>query len=434
MSRLVLAAEEGPVPLGDGEGEVVALLADPDVVLHRVRLEGRSARARLAEARTLAATLATGQPEALHLALGPVDDEGMAWLALGDIETLRARLRRLAEAGLEPARLLPAALFLPPPDGAQPSAARLGARLLVRGGDFAGAIEAGLAPALGVDPQAPELVADGAGAPDAPDLRQGPLAPARSPGDSRWTRGLAAFLLLTALLLALVPPLAGWLRGTAEAGAADAATVALAGSALGRAAPGDAAAALAELKRAAARAPALPVVAPALAAAASATQAVPGAGFGPLSFRADTGLEIALTGPPAAVNAVATAMEAGPFLVRQAGDRLRIGARRTAAPEGSPALARLQEARTAAERLALARGAPARPAPERLAAALASVGLAVPVERLANGGAAVRLEAVRPALALPLVARVGTGGGRITRLDLVPNSDPSLALSLEIAP
>lgn len=435
MSRLVLVADDGPVPLDSpGAGELIALVADPELVLHRVRLSGRSARARLAEARALAATLTTARPEALHVALGPADPDGAAWLALGDADRLRQRLAQLDAAGLVPTRLVPAALLLPPPADERPRAARLGSHLLVRGPDYAGAVEPELAAALGADPAAPALAPDPAAAGDAPDLRQGALAPARGLTEARWLKPLLALLALSALLLALVPAIAGKVREAAEARAADAAVVALARAALGRDVPEDAAAALAALERAAAKAPPLPVVAPALASAAAAVEAVPDAGFGRVSFSPSAGLEIALTGPAPAVNAVARRLEAGPFLVRQAGDSLRIGARRAAAPADQPAMQRLAEARAAAERLALARGATPGPAPARLGAALASVGLVAPVERPAAGGAAVRLEAVRPALALPLVARVEAGGSRVTRLELAPNSDPSLALALEIAP
>jgi hypothetical protein len=406
-------------------------------VLHRVPLSGRTARARREAALALASSLAAGPTTNLHLAVGPDEGDGHAWIALADEGALRARLEALTAAGLVPDRLVPAALLLPAPEGEALRTARLGNDLLVRGGDFAGAVEPGMAEALGTGPHAPPLVL----APEAlataalPDLGAGLFVPPSVPlAQRRWMRPLLAGLAILALLLALVPAISARMRAAAEARAADTAVVALATSALGREAPADADAALAALRRAAAGAPAMPVVAPALAAAMAAVEPTPALRFAAASYALSSGLEIQLEGPVPEINAVARRLGQGPLMVRQAGDRLRIGAPRASAQPQAPALARLQEARGLAERLARSRAAVPGPAPARLQSALASVGVSAPVTPLGNGGAALRLDAVRPAIALPLIARIEAAGGVITRLDLTPNSDPSLALVVEIAP
>lgn len=444
MTNWSLLAEGGLTPLGQAaEGPPVVLVADPDIVLHRVRLLARKSGARLAEARAIAADLSATPVERLHLALGAPDRDGSQWLAIVAQDRMEAHLARLAETGEAPDRLVPAASLLADPVGEAQTpgpeavdrivAARCGDRVLVKGDRFAGIVEPGLAAYLGAEAHPPALEALLPTAlPDlALNLLQGAYAPPRSPWKDRRYRLAVITLLALSLVFALVPLANNLVRSRIADEAMDTATLALASRALGQELA-DASAAEAAIRQEAAGLPEAGL-ADRLALALQAIEREPNVSLAALSFAADPGLVLTLSGPPEAINRVASALGSTPWTLRQEGERLILGTRRpTGTRDGaSEAEARLARVRELAPAVAAARRAPSAPAAARLSSALTSAGLVSEVSASGNS-ASTQLEAVRAGLLLPLIARLETTGTWITGLDVSRNDDPSLRVQLEV--
>ncbi|WP_448585953.1 type II secretion system protein GspL [Thermaurantiacus sp.] len=433
MTRLLMATPDGLVALGGtAEGPAVGVIPGDDVALHRVRLEGTRAKARRAEAAALAAERAASPLEDLHVALGPTDADGGAWLGIVARERMEAHLDRFRAAGIEPEALVPAPLLLPPPDDGRPSAARLPPAVLVRGPTFAGALEEELAETLGADPAAAPPFLEGAfelAGPPALDLLQGPYAPRPAWWRARWFRLPAVLLLVSAAVLMAVPPILERVRAGVQARALDLATITLAERVLGTR-PQTAEAAAAALVAARARLPES-TIGERLAALLAELEPVAAARIESLEVTGDT-LIVRLGGPPEAVNAVAARVARGPFLSRQAGDEIRIGARKAPPATLSPAAARLARAERDAAAVVRARRAGPDSATDRLARALGDAGLAAPVVAGPGGRASVAIPAVRPGVLLPILARLEAEGLVIVALAAQPNPDPSLNVSLEV--
>lgn len=434
MTRWSILAETGPLSLtAEGEGMQVLLLADPGVVLHRVRLSAKGGRARLEEAGALAAGLSAIPQDRLHLSLGAPAEDGSQWLAIIARERMDAEMARLEEQGVQPDRLVPAAGLLPDPVDGAPVAALCDGRLLVRGERFAGAAEPELAAMLGVGPAAPALEEQlPQDLPETvPDLLAGPYAPRQAFWNDRRFRLAAGLLVAAALVLALVPWGVGAIRGRLADEARDTATLAIASRALGRelADPVEAEALI--RKEAAARPDA--GLGERLALSLAAIEAEPQVSLSAMAFAPGTGLSLTLAGPAEAIQRVVAALARSPWDVQQQGERLRLGPRAVGAPAegGGTAEARLLAVRELSPMVALSRRAPQGPAPARLGAALASAGIAADVA--AKGDAATaRLDAVRAGLLLPLIARLEASGTRIVALDVRRNDDPSLSAMLEV--
>jgi general secretion pathway protein L len=433
MTRLLLATDDGLVPIGpEGEGAAIGVIPGDDVALHRVRLAAGGEKARAVEARERAAELAAAPADALHVAVGPVDEEGEAWLGIVARAAMEAHLDRFRAAGIEPAALVPAALLLPPATDERPEAALLAPTLLVRGGRFAGAIEEELAAAVGADPAEARPLAERAPAlalPPELDLLQGPFANRPAWWRARWFRWGAIALLALLLLLAAVPLAMERVHHGLEARAFDLATMALAERVLEKK-PESAEAAASALAAARAKVRSTDV-AERLAQLLLMVEPIPGARIESLKVSGGN-LLVRLGGPADAVNQVAQAIAGGAFLSRQAGDEIRIGARKPPPLPEAPAEARLARAQMDAEVVARARRAGSGPAPARLARALAQAGIAAPVTPAAGGGATVAVEAVRADVWLPLLARLEADGLAIAALDVRRNDDPSLNVSLEV--
>ncbi|MDW8415342.1 MAG: type II secretion system protein GspL [Thermaurantiacus sp.] len=428
MSRYLILDEEGLKPLGPpADGPAVALLATTDVVAHRLAPPADGSRPSRSDASAHAAELAAQPVDDLHLALGPPGPDGHRWLALVSRERMAELCRSLADAGVE--RVLPAALVLPAPAGATPSAAAAGGLVLVRGADFAGSAEPELAQALGAPPTPPPLEAVLPPEPpaDAPDLLQGAFAPARPFWRARGFRLAAVALALVAGLFLAVPPAARYVRGQAERQAADAAAVAIAARALGEEMT-DPAQATARLLEAARQHPEAGL-AERLARLFAALEPEPRVELTRLEAGPDGRLVATLSGPPEAVNAIAQRLRRQPLSLRQDGERLILGPPRPRPP--ATARDRLEVARLLAPQVAQARRRAPGPPQARLADALGGAGILAKVEGSASRATA-RIEAVRPTLLFPLLARLEAQGFGITRLQVARNADPSLSATLEV--
>lgn len=175
--------EEGEgVPIGD---ERIVAVAPPEAVtLHWAVLPSRSGAQAAAAARILAGEASAGALSDLHVAVGDesADDRPIGVVAAG---SMRAWLAMLAEAGIDPAAIVPAPMLLPRPAQGYVRA-EIGGRGIVRGATSGFADEDRLT-ALVTGGVAPETLdrtalasalAQGIDAPTL-DLRQGPFARAR---------------------------------------------------------------------------------------------------------------------------------------------------------------------------------------------------------------------------------------------------------------
>ncbi|MFQ3594724.1 MAG: type II secretion system protein GspL [Sphingomonadaceae bacterium] len=434
MTRLLLLTDAaGVTTLADGsDGPVVGVIPGDDVALHRVILAA-TGKARMAEARAMAETLCATPIAEVHLALGPEDEEGKSWLALADPDRVEAHLARLRASGVEPDALVPAPLLLPEPKADTAAAARLGNSLLVRRRDLAACLEPPLAEALGAPADPPPFVPAPAPEAELPlDLLQGRFAHRTRWWRDRVFRIAAGVLLGLALLLALVPVVAAQLRAGAAGRFHDEAVVAMASRVLGRevASAAEGAAALQARQAERLQGSVVSRLLPLLAA----LEGEPRLDIQLLRF-GNGALEVALGGPPEAVNALAAGMASAPFAIRQDGETLRIGEPK--APEATgrtPSETRFLKARADAAALA---GTPAAggdgPAADRLARLLSDVGVAEPpVSSTPAGGASVALPAVRSALLLPLLARIEGAGLGFARLEIARNEDSTLAVFMEV--
>lgn len=211
--------EGGPRATRAGDhGLPVVVAVGAGCAVHRLEVRAHSVPQATAAARAMLAGELAGD-DGVHVAVAPEADGG--WLAavasVDDMERWIAAARNL---GLEPRRLVPAALLLPPPvddagdaDGADAPrvlAAVHRDRWLCRGGGLAFTVEAGLARTVlegrptTLVPLAVELLTAGALAPPL-NLLQGSFAPAGDAprGAAAWRRsGVLAAIVLATLLLA----------------------------------------------------------------------------------------------------------------------------------------------------------------------------------------------------------------------------------------
>lgn len=232
----VAARGEG-MPPAPGPGEELVAVAPPGAVtLRRLDLPaGLSEPQALAAARLAAAALAAEPDEALHVAVGSPDPaDGARMAAIARAELVERWLERLADAGLEPSRLVPAPMLLPAPAPGEAVAHERDGLLWVRRAGVALAAEPDVVQALpGAPPRLLDAAAFEAGLASAlseaaPDLRQGRFAPrARFVPDWPALRRMAALAAGIAVLLAGADLARAW-RASVAAEAARAQAVALA--------------------------------------------------------------------------------------------------------------------------------------------------------------------------------------------------------------
>lgn len=207
----VVARGEG-VPSATADDRVLAIAPASATTLHWADLPDRSMAQATAAARLLVAesTLAPGDA---HVAVAGVDAGGgkRAIAVVANIQ-MQAWLGTLADHGIDPAAIIPAALLLPGPDSGFISA-DLGGEIVVRGVESGFADDPALTPMLtaGVAPNpldraAMEAALVAAFATPLLDLRQGPFARSRRSFSIDWREIrrigwlVAAVILLTILI------------------------------------------------------------------------------------------------------------------------------------------------------------------------------------------------------------------------------------------
>lgn len=304
---------------------VVAVVTGAGMALHRVELTETGERRRQTEAAMRAADLSADDAERLHVAIGAAQPDGSAWLAIAERNLMSEWLARLAAGGHDPDALVPLPLLLPEPTDGVVRTTIDGIELL-RGIDFAGAVEPDLLPVLtdgrpvhAVDPL-PALAALAQGVPL--NLRQGQFR-----RRIRWWRdrrllALVVGLALLCLLLALAPGALAALRDRQEMDRLNQATAAEAQALLGPTGAIDPAAALAA-RRAALTGHDL---VDRLARLGQAVTAQPGARIARLQVDPGGRVTVSIQGAAGSVNAVAVALRATGQLVTQQGDVLEIAA------------------------------------------------------------------------------------------------------------
>jgi type II secretion system protein L len=431
---LILATVDGLEPMG-GNPDALAtgVVADPDLLVHRIRLAESAPARRRAEVLMKATDLAARPVEDLHLALGPVDEDGSAWLAILDRAAMESHRAHFLAHGAEPTRLVPAPLLLAPgADGV--AVARLGDTILLRTDALAATAEPALAAALGAPTALPppfsQSVAPALAA-DAPNLLQGAFAPLLRWWRLRWVQVASVLLAAAALLLAFLPAILASRQQSAVIDAEDAKTVAAA-SALPT--PPNTAAEAAAALAAARRAREAGKIGPRLTHAVQTLAGVPGARLDGLALdAAGDRLVLRLGGGAPAVNAARDRLLAGAFQATGAGTEVVLGDRRGLTLSGSAAAAavarRLEAERDAA---VLRAPAPPRPVPGTAATVLAAAGLDPTMPRDADG--LIALPAVRPAVLLPLIADAEARGLRLRALSVSSNPDRTIAVRIGLAP
>jgi general secretion pathway protein L len=216
-------AADGSTQRGDGwpeppdpatVTETIAVVPGAPVALHWVELPPLAPAQTVAAARLLAADVGATPIDTTHVAIGDSRGDARRPLALVDNVLMAGWLAELAAAGIDPDRILPATLLLPPPPQGVAVLAD-GSQWLVRGQDSAFAAEPDLALLLIGDAPVTTLDPDiwCAGLPAALaaaglDLRQGGFARPR-----RWRLDTAR--LRRAAVLVLV--IAGTLLATSAA-------------------------------------------------------------------------------------------------------------------------------------------------------------------------------------------------------------------------
>lgn len=103
------------LPVGDDEA-VVAIVPARDVTIRSLPLPDLSDAQANAAARLAVAEHSLTPIEALHVAAGPADDDGHRTVVSIEAARVTERLLALADAGLDPDRLLAAPLILPIPE------------------------------------------------------------------------------------------------------------------------------------------------------------------------------------------------------------------------------------------------------------------------------------------------------------------------------
>ena len=433
--KWLLATPGGTTPLAgsDDDAPLVGVIPGDDVALHRIELMETAQKGRLAEARMRATDLSAQPLEDLHLALGPPQPDGSAWLALIARERMAAHIGHFAAHGAEPQSITPAALLLPAPADAVASVATLDPFTLVRSTGFAAAADPLLAEALGALPQTPPPPFAAAFAlPEVLllDLRQGEFAARIRWWRLAWFRVAAGFLLVGILALALAPLAIDRIRTGAAADAADRITIQLATQALGQtqASPESAALALSAARIAAeGRA-----IGPRLSFIAASIEQTPAARLDSLRLLPDATIALVLAGPAEAINSARARLTAGPFVATAAARAVRIAARRTARPTSDAALptaiARTLNAQSDASIVRRTAASPRPLSPQAIAAAFAAAGLE------ATPGNPIRIEAARATVLLPLLADLEARGARFASLGLTRNEDQTLSAQIGFAP
>ncbi|CAM3226382.1 hypothetical protein SPAN111604_11545 [Sphingomonas antarctica] len=182
---LVLLPNGTQTELGEADSRVVAVLPGALATVHRVELPGLTDKQARAAARLIVGEASLSPVEALHVAIG-ADDDGWRTVVAVERDVVAALLATLAEEGVDPDAVVPAALLLTRPvDGAVQ--ATIGDETIVRTSTSAYVAESGLAellgdtPAILSDAERDDAIAAAVATPEV-DLRQGAFARSR-----RWT-------------------------------------------------------------------------------------------------------------------------------------------------------------------------------------------------------------------------------------------------------
>lgn len=191
-------------PPPDENMRVVAIAPAYAVTLHWVQLPDLAPAQARAAAMLLAAETSAAPASTLHVALGPVDDDGRRAMALVDRGRMAGWLARSGAIGFDPHAIHPAPLLLPAP-GEGFHRGTIGDVTMVRGVDSAFAVDDVIAPMVLAGSDVIDVAAeplDRALDHATLDLRQGPFARARRfGGDWRLVRRLAVLAGIAALLL-----------------------------------------------------------------------------------------------------------------------------------------------------------------------------------------------------------------------------------------
>lgn len=199
--------------------EILAVLPGDTVALHWTQLPALAPAQAAAAARMLAADVSATPIELTHVALGAVESDGWRALALVDTAAMTHWLARLADAGIDPDRMVPAPLLLPLPAAGGISVLDFGGLWQVRGDRMAFAAEPELAKLL-IGGETLHLLDTTAWEAALPALLSGPMLDLRQGAFSRtrlWSfdpRQLRRLPLLGLALLAamLATDVAGTLR------------------------------------------------------------------------------------------------------------------------------------------------------------------------------------------------------------------------------
>lgn len=216
-------AADGSTRRGDGwpeptdpatAAETIAVVPGAPVALHWVDLPPLAPAQTVAAARLFAADVSATPIDTTHVAIGDSRGDARRPLALVDKALMTGWLAELAAAGIDPDRILPATLLLPPPPEGVAVLAD-GDQWLVRGSDRAFAAEPDLAllligdaPVTTLDPDAWRAGLPAALTAAGLDLRQGGFARPR-----RWRLDTARLRRAAVLVLAI----AGTLLATSAA-------------------------------------------------------------------------------------------------------------------------------------------------------------------------------------------------------------------------
>lgn len=427
---LLLATPDGVETLAPGEPDspAIGVIPGDDVTLHHVDLLETTPARRRAEARMRATDLAARPLDELHLALADQGEEGGCWLALIDPERMQAHLAHFQAAGVEPAHIVPAAILLPEARGDKASIATLGKLMLVRGPDYAAALEPELAATMG-STVAPVKFAPSHPARPPLDLRQGAFAPKVRWWRLGWVRVMVPILVLLALLFLVMPQMIVRGRTAALAAAEEATIVEIAERALDQR-PADATTAMIALSSARAEAEGSAVT-PRIGFAAHIISTTPGARLDAVTMNDDT-LLLTLAGNANAINAARVRLIDGPFTAQADGPTVTLGQRHT--PIDRLAAAQADAAILLARRRT-AIAAENTPPAAIATAALAKAGLAdtTAISTTATG-ARIDIPAARSAALLPLILDIEAAGGQLVRLHIGRNPDETLNSQIGIAP
>jgi len=444
---LLLATVDGVRTLGPEapESPAIGVIPGDDVALHRlILLESAPAR-RLEEARMRAVDLSAQPIDELHVAVGAADAEGASWIALIDRDRMEGHVAHFRAAGIEPARIVPAALLLDD-NAADGTLARLDDWVVLRTAEMAGVVEPALAPHVAgaawkgrfyLLPEFAPVTPDGdVGI----DLLQGDFAPRVLWWKQRAFQIAAGLLTLLFVLLLLAPGLVERGRAAAAVAGYDRAVVELAEASLGQR-PENAEVAAEALARARRSADGGAISAR-IGHVAAMVETVPGARLDSIQLQPDARLRITLGGQAPAINRLMPLLLQGPFEAEAQGPQLLLGDRRagiaTNQSRRSIAMLRFVSARSDAALIAAAQARPKPAEPTafatRLGAAFAAAGLNDVTITPSSAGTAVVVPAARSAVLLPLLADLELLGARYTALAIGRNEDDTLNATMGFAP